>query len=88
MNPETWGTLRDDGASAYYAGGQLRLRAQPELQPRVREAVAARVDAMRRPVKLPLMRPGQCDTCGGELEGHQAGGWCPLCEMARRLVLR
>lgn len=88
MTTETWGTLRDDGASAYYAGGQLRLRAQPELQTRVRDAVAARVETMRRPVVLPMMQPGQCDACGGELDGMAAGGWCPLCTVARGLVLR
>lgn len=87
MTTETWGTLRDDGASAHYVAGELRLRATDAVRERVRAAVEARRETMRQPPKLPAER-GHCDACGGELEGQQAGGWCPLCTMARRLVLR
>lgn len=83
----SWRELELEGATAYRVAGEVRLRAPAELRDRVREAVAERVEAMRRPVRLPLVVVGHCDACGGEMDGSASAGWCALCVVARRLAL-
>lgn len=67
-------------------GALVSVRGRAELVARVQQAVAARAPSMAAPSALPV-RHGACDACGDEMEPHR-GGWCELCELARRVALK
>lgn len=67
-------------------GALVSVRGRSSLVEAVQRAVAARAPRMLAPPQLPV-RHGACDACGEAMEPHR-GGWCELCELARRVALR